>query len=92
MPETRTVPKEGDNAYNGGKIRDLRQLAGLSVAELGGRIDRHPNSVRNIELNKKNASVVILARIADALGVDLCVIADVSAIPVCASESTRRAS
>lgn len=65
MPETRTLPHDGN------KIRELRERAGLSRAELGRRIGRHPQSLRNIEINAKNASVVTLAKIAKALGVEL---------------------
>lgn len=65
MPEMQTLPYDAD------KIRDLRERAGLSLVELGARTQRHPASLRNIELNRKNASRVTLARIARALGVDL---------------------
>lgn len=65
MPEMRTLP------YNADKIRDLRERAGLSLTQLSERTGRHPESLRNIERNQKNASVVFLAQIANALGVDL---------------------
>ncbi|MGI5414296.1 helix-turn-helix domain-containing protein [Actinomadura luteofluorescens] len=65
MPEMRTLPYDAD------KIRDLRERAGLSLVQLSERTDRHPESLRNIERNRKNASRVTLARIANALGVDL---------------------
>lgn len=57
--------------YEGFKIRNLRQRAGLSLAQLGERTGSHPESLRNLEKNRKKASVVMLARIANALGVAL---------------------
>jgi transcriptional regulator with XRE-family HTH domain len=69
MPETNTIP------HDGGKIRELREDAGMSLVELGKLTCRHPQSLRNIELGK-SASKVTLARIAKALKVDLDVIAD----------------
>lgn len=83
MPETRTIPHDGE------KIRELREAAGLNLVELGKLTRRHPQSLRNIELGR-TASVVTLARIAKALKVDLDVIAD--AVTDSPSESTRRAS
>ncbi|OLT21661.1 hypothetical protein BJF79_15455 [Actinomadura sp. CNU-125] len=65
MPEMQTLPYDAD------KIRDLRERAGLSLIELGVRTDRHPESLRNIERNRKNASRLMLACIAKALGADL---------------------
>ena len=65
MPDMRTLP------YNADKIRDLRERSGLSLIELGARTDRHPESLRNIERNRKNASPVMLACIAKALGATL---------------------
>lgn len=65
MPEMRTLPYDAD------KIRDLRERAGLSLVQLGARTGHHPETLRNIERNRKNASVVTLARIANALDVDL---------------------
>ena len=57
--------------YNGAKIRDLRERAGLSLVQLGERTGRHPESLRNIEKRRKNASRLTLSRIAIALGVAL---------------------
>lgn len=65
MPEMRTLP------YDANKIRDLRERAGLSLAQLSEKTGRHPESLRNIEKNRKNASRITLARIANALGVPL---------------------
>lgn len=80
MPETRTIPHDGE------KIRNLRESKGLSLVDLGKLTHRHPQSLRNIELGK-TASFVTLARIANALEVALDDIAD----PDAASE-VRRAS
>lgn len=65
MPAMRTLPYDAD------KIRNLRERAGLSLAQLADRVGCHRQSLCNIELNHKNASVLMLARIANALGVDL---------------------
>lgn len=65
MPKMQTLP------YDATKIRDLRKRANLSLAQLGERTGHHPQSLRNIELRRKNASVETLTRIAAGLGVDL---------------------
>lgn len=56
---------------DGHKIRLIRKNRGLSVVELAGRIGIHPQSLRNIELNRMGSSVGTLLKIADALEVDL---------------------
>lgn len=61
----RTLP------YDGPKIKRLRERAGLTLVELGAQVRRHPESLRHIERGTKNASVVTLGRIANALGVPL---------------------
>ncbi|MGV2384859.1 MAG UNVERIFIED_CONTAM: helix-turn-helix domain-containing protein [Thermobifida fusca] len=68
MPETRTVP------YDGRKIRDLRERAGLTRVQLAERVGCHPGTLQNIEGNRRGASRVMVARIAIGLGVDLDVI------------------
>lgn len=65
MPGMRTLP------YDAEKIRDLRERAGLSRKQLAELTGHHPASLKNIEGNRRNASLVTLARIANALGVDL---------------------
>lgn len=65
MPEMRTLPYDAD------KIRDLRERAGLSLVQLGDRTGHHPESLRNIERRRRNASRITLARIAKALNVTL---------------------
>lgn len=72
----RTVP------YDGAKIRDLRERAGLTRVELAERAGRHPGTLQNIEGNRRRASRVTLARIAIALGVDLDVITRAEDEPV----------
>lgn len=65
MPATRTLP------YDANKIRDLRVRAGLSIEQLADRIGCHRESLRNVETRRKNASELMLARIALNLGVEL---------------------
>lgn len=55
---------------NGYAIRTIRQIQGLSLEELADRTDSHPQSLRNVELENKPASEVMLNRIARALGID----------------------
>jgi transcriptional regulator with XRE-family HTH domain len=58
-----TVPYDGD------KIRKRREEAGLSLEELGERTGRHPEALRNLERNNKNASVAMVMCIVNALGI-----------------------
>jgi len=53
----------------GDRIRALRKEAGLSVRELAERASLHPQSLRNIELERRPASSSALESIAAALGV-----------------------
>jgi transcriptional regulator with XRE-family HTH domain len=59
---------------NGAAIRELRRRDGMSVAALAERVDCHPQSLRNIELDRRPASREILARIARELRVELAAI------------------
>ncbi|MFF4989668.1 helix-turn-helix domain-containing protein [Streptosporangium saharense] len=55
----------------GARIRALRETAGLSTRELAEHVDIHPQSLRNIELEKRPASPAVLESIALALRVDV---------------------
>lgn len=65
MPPTQTV------AYDGKKIRELRDRKGWSIEQLAEAIGRHPESIRNLENQNKKASRVMLVWIAKALDVEL---------------------
>jgi transcriptional regulator with XRE-family HTH domain len=53
----------------------LRTKDGLSVEELADRVDMHPQSLRNIELERRPISLKKLNLIARALCVDTAAIA-----------------
>lgn len=79
MPPTRNTPQHGP------AIRALREKDGLSVEELAARIDMHPQSLRNVELERRPISLVKLNLLARALRVDTAAItrlADASAVDV----------
>ncbi|MGH9198311.1 MAG: helix-turn-helix domain-containing protein [Acidimicrobiia bacterium] len=59
---------------HGRAIRAIRNLKRLSVAEVAGAIGAHPQTLRNLELEKRSASEELLVKIAWALDVDPCVI------------------
>jgi transcriptional regulator with XRE-family HTH domain len=68
VPPTKTTPQHGP------AIRALREKDGLSVEQLAERISMHPQSLRNIELERRPVSVINLNRIARALRVDVAAI------------------
>lgn len=71
MPVTDTAD------HNGPAIRDIREIRGLSCAELAEQIGMHPQALRQLELydtvtrpeNPKRCSTALLERIATQLGV-----------------------
>ncbi|MER6942552.1 helix-turn-helix transcriptional regulator [Nonomuraea sp. NPDC000554] len=69
MPPTKNTPQHGP------AIRALREKDGLSIEELAARIDMHPQSLRNIELERRPISHLKLNLIARALHVDTAAIA-----------------
>jgi transcriptional regulator with XRE-family HTH domain len=64
VPPTKNTPQHGP------AIRALREKDGLSVEELAARVDMHPQSLRNVELERRPISHVKLNLIARALQVD----------------------
>ncbi|MFN2636815.1 MAG: helix-turn-helix domain-containing protein [Gemmatimonadaceae bacterium] len=64
MPPTKNIPQHGP------AIRALREKDGLSVEELAARIDMHPQSLRNVELERRPVSRQKLNSIARALCVE----------------------
>ena len=55
----------------GARIRALRQQRGWTQEELGGRADLDFTTIGGAERGEKSLSLKSLARVADALGVDL---------------------
>ncbi len=68
MPPTKTTLQHGP------AVRALRLKDGLSVEELAARVDMHPQSLRNVELERRPVSHRKLNAIARALRVDLAAI------------------
>ncbi|RSN12866.1 hypothetical protein DMB42_11860 [Nonomuraea sp. WAC 01424] len=64
MPPTKNTPQHGP------AIRALREKDGLSVEELAARIDMHPQSLRNVELERRPISHRRLNLLARALQVE----------------------
>ncbi len=52
-------------------VQRLRRDKGLSQEELAGRADVHQTYLSGVERGVRNASIMVLARIAKALGVDV---------------------
>jgi DNA-binding XRE family transcriptional regulator len=58
-------------AILGGNIRRLRQQKGLTQEELAFEAEIHLTSIGRIERGRRNPSLLVMARIADALSVAL---------------------
>ena len=52
-------------------VQNLRRTAGLSQEELAARASIHQTYLSGVEAGKRNPSVVVLARIAKGLEVDI---------------------
>ena len=52
-------------------IQNLRREAGLSQEELAYRADVHQTYLSGLERGKRNPSILVLARVAEALNVDI---------------------
>ena len=55
----------------GQKIAVQRRAAGLTQAQLAERVDVQPETICRIETGKRTASLDLLARIADALALEM---------------------
>ncbi|MEV0382298.1 helix-turn-helix transcriptional regulator [Nonomuraea sp. NPDC050643] len=64
------MPPTKNTRQHGPAIRALREKDGLSVEELAARVDMHPQSLRNVELERRPISHVKLNLLARALRVD----------------------
>jgi transcriptional regulator with XRE-family HTH domain len=56
---------------NGEAIRALRRARGKGVVELAGLVKIHPQSLRNIENGRRQASHGVIRRLARELGVSV---------------------
>ncbi|MEQ1780145.1 MAG: helix-turn-helix transcriptional regulator [Hyphomonadaceae bacterium] len=55
----------------GGNTRRLREKQGISQEELADRAGLHRTYISGVERGVRNPTVVVLQKIADALGVEL---------------------
>ena len=55
----------------GGNARRLREKQGISQEELADRAGLHRTYISGVERGVRNPTVVVLQKIADALGVEL---------------------
>ncbi len=55
----------------GRNVQGLRRDQGLSQEELAHRADVHQTYLSGVERGRRNPSVLVLARIAEALGADV---------------------
>lgn len=58
------------DSTQGSRIRQAREYAGLSVAELAARVKRTGNTVYRYEWGQFTCSVAMLQNIADSCGVE----------------------
>ena len=56
----------------GQRLRELRQIRGLSQEELAFRARLHRTYVSSAERGKRNVALVNLEKLAEALDVDIC--------------------
>lgn len=55
----------------GRNVQELRRARGLSQEELAHRAEVHPTYLSGVERGRRNPTVVVLQRIAVALGSDI---------------------
>jgi transcriptional regulator with XRE-family HTH domain len=55
----------------GRRIRTLREAAGISQEELAARADLHRNYVGSVERGERNIGILVVQRLATALGLSL---------------------
>lgn len=51
------------------RVKELREAAGLTMAELAKRADLYPRTIRNVERGTHKPTLATVEKIADALGV-----------------------
>lgn len=59
----------------GGNTRRLREKQGISQEELADRAGLHRTYISGVERGVRNPTVIVLQKIADALGVELSTLA-----------------
>ena len=55
----------------GNNVRRLREKQGISQEELADRAELHRTYISGVERGVRNPTVVVLEKVADALGVEL---------------------
>jgi len=55
----------------GGNVRRLREKQSISQEELADRAGLHRTYISGVERGVRNPTIIVLEKIADALGVDL---------------------
>jgi transcriptional regulator with XRE-family HTH domain len=55
----------------GGNVRRLREKQGISQEELADRAALHRTYISGVERGVRNPTIVVLEKVADALGVEL---------------------
>lgn len=55
---------------DGPAIRRIRIRSGYTASALARKIGRNPHTILNLELDGRNASEVLIAQIANALGIE----------------------
>jgi predicted transcriptional regulator/DNA-binding XRE family transcriptional regulator len=66
-----TLEHEQDRLTFGRRLRHLRRARGLTLAELGGKVDRAPSALSMLENGRREPKLSLLTALADALGVSL---------------------
>jgi XRE family transcriptional regulator, fatty acid utilization regulator len=66
-----TLEHEQDRLTFGRRLRHLRRARGLTLAELGLKVDRAPSALSMLENGRREPRLSLLTALADALGVPL---------------------
>lgn len=66
------------------RLRETRQAAGLSQAQLAARVGMSAIMVSRYEVSARNPPLDVMIRMADTLGIDTRALFPTAAIPVCA--------
>ena len=65
------MPPSADASETGAYIRQARETAGISQAELARRLDSHQPAIARLEAGEAPVNMRTLERIAEALGLEL---------------------